>query len=1185
MPIIELREVPSQNDFQEKSQDHLLKEKWHSTIVTEDGQKIDAYFMYSGRTDGDLVSIFYFEDDSDDVFEGDSFYPADYFVFDIVRDSIEKPNFIAFVDRTGQDCVKVPDEQIPRYSSEGDCSEGAVITKETKNGWAAYVKFFSDFPKPDKDSPYELKWVYVDAKEFDEDRIDQSKYHYWPDRFQGYGTIEMATDETDESFVVNTGRLATNNFLYTPFNTLTQGLKSNQFQCADNTVTVSANAEIYDKEDVARISAVFNTDSEAPTVKLTVYDENDRTVFKKSTKVGENNDALFLVDLDEFNDGIYRAVVEYGVNGPSDYVKFGVNRGDFEQEPDEKCKTYLVYDESDKSLYIVSKITDPSGFSSDNVQYFIDRDGSGGVEVETVDFRYIIDKGNFGGAKITGDSGWASDQNKWDSGQARINKISDGYEVLVKVNDVNKDFKLAMEQTDRTFYDFKKTRIPDNAFSTTPASWATTNFESGDEIKKLQSDGWIPHEVVVSQNLDVNLILVGDTWTESLKNRIKPELTEKYLPIVSSELHLAGIEYNYIYNFVSAPDETSQKVFDHIKQNSEAVKPFFGEDSYEEPWGIASWIKHNHTEWADQSQQRFEIEYKLMDAESLESFLYQEIVSKDPSLNKPNSVNLIFLADSPDKIEFLHNYKVTKKDSSTDRKHTEIGLMGYGGNYNLYYFDLYAFPWDPYQGLQGFYDPNKISQFSNFHDLKTDKQRGQLLANYINNSTNLLITPSYLYPPLYKQDYLIDLVIVTERGSTAIVTTIDHFIDEAKVISVLEEAIPHSKWNLKSTLEKIDSRNLPSDLKTVINSAEPVPIFFEGGPTVDVLDEDSITEEVVGWAGTRESTDPRDLKKISDSKWVIPILVVIGERDSPFYIGNYGVVGKAPAHPDDDTQACCALAVTYDNAVWDDNVGLTSLVAHEAGHVVGLMHPFMGYDTNHQFFVNDYFNWYDSSMVYNSAPNGCGLWFLIHVGEPCGNVNTEFSKFEKQSLAKGVTAHLLKSAKNNIYRTVLEYEENGNDPNNLPPEINNSIDSIQRNIEQAVNHLQKNELSYKDGSIFYALEAATEAQKLTQGIDVQYKTVGDGKPDLKIPSWIRDQAEWWVEGSISDADFINGIQYLIKERIIVLPDIPESEKTGRPNDMPDWVKNNVRWWSKGTISDQEMVSALQFLIKEGIIVV
>ena len=35
-------------------------------------------------------------------------------------------------------------------------------------------------------------------------------------------------------------------------------------------------------------------------------------------------------------------------------------------------------------------------------------------------------------------------------------------------------------------------------------------------------------------------------------------------------------------------------------------------------------------------------------------------------------------------------------------------------------------------------------------------------------------------------------------------------------------------------------------------------------------------------------------------------------------------------------------------------------------------------------------------------------------------------------------------------------------------------------------------------------------------------------------------------------------------------------------EVPSWVKNNAGWWADGTIDDDSFVQGIQFLIKEGI---
>jgi len=87
---------------------------------------------------------------------------------------------------------------------------------------------------------------------------------------------------------------------------------------------------------------------------------------------------------------------------------------------------------------------------------------------------------------------------------------------------------------------------------------------------------------------------------------------------------------------------------------------------------------------------------------------------------------------------------------------------------------------------------------------------------------------------------------------------------------------------------------------------------------------------------------------------------------------------------------------------------------------------------------------------------------------------------------------------------------------------------------------------------------------------------------ISIPDWIRNNAKWWADGSIDDNSFVQGIQYLIKERIIKLP--PTTQNSGTvTNEIPSWIKNNAKWWSDGQIDDKTFVQGLQFLLKNRII--
>jgi hypothetical protein len=93
----------------------------------------------------------------------------------------------------------------------------------------------------------------------------------------------------------------------------------------------------------------------------------------------------------------------------------------------------------------------------------------------------------------------------------------------------------------------------------------------------------------------------------------------------------------------------------------------------------------------------------------------------------------------------------------------------------------------------------------------------------------------------------------------------------------------------------------------------------------------------------------------------------------------------------------------------------------------------------------------------------------------------------------------------------------------------------------------------------------------------------DVVPPTEIQPWIKTSVGYWADGVTSDAEFINAIQFLIKEGIIQIP--PTTQGTGDAAEIQPWIKTSVGYWADGVTSDAEFVNAIQFLIKEGIIII
>jgi len=86
-----------------------------------------------------------------------------------------------------------------------------------------------------------------------------------------------------------------------------------------------------------------------------------------------------------------------------------------------------------------------------------------------------------------------------------------------------------------------------------------------------------------------------------------------------------------------------------------------------------------------------------------------------------------------------------------------------------------------------------------------------------------------------------------------------------------------------------------------------------------------------------------------------------------------------------------------------------------------------------------------------------------------------------------------------------------------------------------------------------------------------------------IPKWVKNNAGWWTENQIDDESFVTGIQYLINNGIMYIPNTESVNSS--VTEIPDWIKNNAEWWAHDQISDDDFVKAMEWLVSNGVIVI
>jgi len=102
--------------------------------------------------------------------------------------------------------------------------------------------------------------------------------------------------------------------------------------------------------------------------------------------------------------------------------------------------------------------------------------------------------------------------------------------------------------------------------------------------------------------------------------------------------------------------------------------------------------------------------------------------------------------------------------------------------------------------------------------------------------------------------------------------------------------------------------------------------------------------------------------------------------------------------------------------------------------------------------------------------------------------------------------------------------------------------------------------------------------------------------DINVPSWFKNNVKWWKEEKLSDEEMINAIENLVKREIIKLdstkiksgPALPETKLFLPPNKdgagIPSFVKNTFVSWEEGSVSDSEVGNTIKYLIEANIIV-
>ena len=127
---------------------------------------------------------------------------------------------------------------------------------------------------------------------------------------------------------------------------------------------------------------------------------------------------------------------------------------------------------------------------------------------------------------------------------------------------------------------------------------------------------------------------------------------------------------------------------------------------------------------------------------------------------------------------------------------------------------------------------------------------------------------------------------------------------------------------------------------------------------------------------------------------------------------------------------------------------------------------------------------------------------------------------------------------------------------------------------KAINSIFKTSGDYKIKSYYGFPSTITD-------VNISYNQTQSSSNTYQIPHFVKNNAKWWASGEITSNDFINGIQFLIKNGHMVIHTTSMSKVES--NLIPVWIKYNAGNWSSGNVSDNEFAANISYLINHGII--
>ena len=93
-------------------------------------------------------------------------------------------------------------------------------------------------------------------------------------------------------------------------------------------------------------------------------------------------------------------------------------------------------------------------------------------------------------------------------------------------------------------------------------------------------------------------------------------------------------------------------------------------------------------------------------------------------------------------------------------------------------------------------------------------------------------------------------------------------------------------------------------------------------------------------------------------------------------------------------------------------------------------------------------------------------------------------------------------------------------------------------------------------------------------------------PNPKVPKWVQTSAKFWVDRNVSDREFTEALGFLVKNGIIdveIESPLTTEEQVDAEPQVPAWIGQTIEWWLDGEVSEDQFLEGIKWMIKNQII--